>query len=87
MNALAGVNGMAKPKSEKPKSEGTKRYGTLIRVSDEFAQAIRDVTSFEKVSMAEFADTHLLPLVRKRYRDAVLREARRIEGGESHERR
>lgn len=59
-----------------------KQYGTLIRVSDEFADAIREASSFEKVSMREFADAHLLPVVRKRYRDAVLKEAKRIGGEE-----
>jgi hypothetical protein len=67
---------MARKKAGKPK-----RYGTLIRVSDEFAAALRDAVGFEKTSMAEFADAQLLPVVRKRYRDAVLKEARRMEGG------
>jgi hypothetical protein len=57
------------------------KYGTVIRVSDEFGQALRDVTRFEKISVSEFADTHLLPIVRNRYRDAVLKEAKRMEGG------
>jgi ribosome-binding protein aMBF1 (putative translation factor) len=59
-----------------------KQYGTLIRVSDEFADAIRQASSFEGMSMREFADAHLLPVTRKRYSDAVIKEARRIEGGE-----
>jgi hypothetical protein len=33
------------------------------------------------MSVSEFGDTHVLPVVRKRYRDAVLREAKRMEGG------
>jgi hypothetical protein len=57
-----------------------KQYGTLIRVSDEFAEAIRQASSFEKVSQREFADLHLLLVVQKRYRDAVLKEAKRIGG-------
>jgi hypothetical protein len=76
MDAVAEKRGMARKKAGKPK-----RYGTLIRVSDEFAAALRDAVGFEKTSMAEFADAHLLPVVRKRYRDAVLKEARRMEGG------
>ena len=63
---------------EKPKTP--KRYGTLIRVSDEFAAAIREVTSLEMISTAEFADTHLLPVVRKRYREVILKKAKGIEG-------
>ena len=50
-------------------------------MSDQFAAALRDVVGFEKTSMAEFCDTHLLPIAIKRYRDAIVREARRIEGG------
>ncbi len=57
-----------------------KRYGTLIRVSDAFAVAIRDAAQMEKLSVAEFADAHLLPVAQKRYRDAVVKEARRLEG-------
>lgn len=36
---------------------------------------------FEKSTVAEFADAQLLPVVRKRYRDAVLSVAKRMEGG------
>jgi hypothetical protein len=39
------------------------------------------VTGFEKNTVAEFADAHLLPVVRKRYRDAVLSVAKRMEDG------
>lgn len=53
---------------------------TLIRVSDEFAEAIKLVSSFEQVSIAEFASAHLLPLVDEQYRDSVTREAKRLEG-------
>jgi hypothetical protein len=56
------------------------RYGTLIRVSDAIAEALANVTEFEKVSVTEFADAHLLPLVRERHRESVLAEAWRIEG-------
>jgi hypothetical protein len=78
MAAPAGVIDMAKKKG----GASPKRYGTLVRVSDEFAAALRDACGFEKASVAEFADAHLLPVVRKRYREAVLKEARRMEGGE-----
>jgi hypothetical protein len=56
------------------------RHGTLIRVSDDFAEAIRRASSFEGISVAEFSTLHLLPVVEKRYKDAVLKEARRVEG-------
>jgi len=77
MIAVAKVRDVPKNKSETT----NKRRGTLIRVSDEFAQALSDATRFDKTSVAEFADAHLLPVVRKRYREAVLKEARRMEGG------
>jgi hypothetical protein len=77
MSAVGESTKMAKKKS----GPIPRRYGTLVRVSDEFAEALRDVVGFEKTSIAEFADAHLLPVVRKRYRESVLREARRIEGG------
>jgi hypothetical protein len=77
MSALAGVAYVGKKKT----GAAPRRYGTLIRVSDEFAEALREATGIEKTTAAEFADTHLLPIVRQRYRDAVLREARRLEGG------
>lgn len=66
---------MAKGKtSGKPK-----RYGTLIRVSDDLAEALRDVTSLEKISVAEYGDKHILPAVRKRYRDLILKAAKKME--------
>jgi hypothetical protein len=68
-------NDVAKKKGE------PKRYGTLVRVSDRFADALRSAASFDKTSMSEFADRVLLPVVEKHYRDAVLKEARRMEGG------
>ena len=55
------------------------KLGTLIRVSDEFAEAIRDATGFEKMSAAEYIDLHLLAIVRKRYRDAVIKAAKKME--------
>lgn len=63
-----------------PEKGQRQQSGTLVRVSEGFAEALRDATRFEKTSVAEFADAHLLPVVRKRYREAVLKEARRVEG-------
>jgi hypothetical protein len=77
MGAVAEIRDVAKKKS----AGTSKRYGTLVRVSDDFAKALSEVTRFEGSSVAEFADAHLLPVVRKRYRDAVIKEARRMEGG------
>jgi hypothetical protein len=64
----------------KKKIETTKRYGTLIRVSDKFADILRSASQAERMSMAEFADAYLFAITEKRYRDFVLREAKRIGG-------
>jgi hypothetical protein len=78
MGATAGVLDVAK---EKPAGK-PKRYGTMIRVSDAFAEALGDVTAIEKQSVAEFCDAVLLPIVRKRYRESLLKKVRKLEGGE-----
>jgi hypothetical protein len=62
-------------------SEATARdYGNLVRVSAEFLSAPNDAARMETMSAGELADT-LVPTLRKRYRDAVQTEARRLEGG------
>ena len=68
---------MAKKKKE-PADDST-----LIRVSKTFAEAIRDAAAPEKISVADFADSHLAPLVAKRYRDWILKEAKRFEAKRS----
>lgn len=60
-----------------------RRYGTQIRVSDPFAELIVRAANMEGLSVAEFADKHLLPIVDKRYREAIAKEAKRLEGGKS----
>jgi hypothetical protein len=57
-----------------------KRYGTLIRVTDEFAEAIKEASSLEKLSVADFASVYLLPVVTKRYRDTLVSKAKKAEG-------
>jgi len=76
--AALGVERMAKKKT----GAAAKPHGTMIRVSEEFAAALSDATSIEKMSAEKFADAYLLPVVRKRYRDSVLKEAKRLEGGD-----
>jgi uncharacterized protein (DUF1778 family) len=72
------------PHVAKKKSGGPpKRYGTLIRVSQESAVAITRAASFEGLSVAEFVAQYLVPIAERRYRDAVLREARRMKGEEA----
>jgi len=77
LTAVIEERPVAKKRTE---DETPKRYGTLIRVSDVFSDAIRQAASFEKISIADFATKHLLPVVERRYRDSVVKEARRIEG-------
>ena len=77
---MATLAGRETPVAKKKTEGKAKRFGTLIRVSNEFADAMSRASSFEKISMAKFADKHLLAIVEKRYRDAVLKEARRMEG-------
>jgi len=69
---------MAKKKS----ASTSKRRGTLIRVSNELADALAEVTGLERNNVADWADAHLLPVVRKLYRDSLIRKAKRLEGGE-----
>lgn len=76
MAALAGAEKVAKKKAD----AAPKRYGTLIRVSDAFAEALRDAVGLDKSNVAEFCDRHLLPVVQRHYREAVIRKARQLEG-------
>ena len=81
MSATAVGGATVGKKKAEGKGEGPpRRYGTLIRVSDEFAEAIGRAASFEGKSVAEYATAHLLPVVEKRYRDAMIKEARRMGG-------
>ncbi len=54
------------------------RY-SLIRVSDEFAELIKEAASFDRISVAKYVDLHLLPVVREQYRNAVISRAREME--------
>jgi hypothetical protein len=80
--AAVATEGKTVGKKKSTAKGEVRRYGTLIRVSDEFAEALKKAAQFELASMAEFANAVLLPIVEKRYRDAVLREAKRMEGDE-----
>lgn len=61
--------------------EPARRYGSLIRVSDEFAEAINDAASIRKQSVRDLADELLLGLVRKAYTDKILEAAEQIQKG------
>jgi hypothetical protein len=88
VNSAKGGEGMSTITAEGNAVAKTKKSGKgrLIRVSDKFADAIMEAASFEKLSIAEFSDKHLLSIVEKRYKDAIMREAKKFtrkEEGES----
>jgi len=68
------------PKKRAPKGEA-KPDTTLMRVNVSFNEAVLIAASFERTTVSEFTAKHMLPVVNKHYRDAVMREARRMEGG------
>jgi hypothetical protein len=68
--------GVAEP-AEKP-AEGGDKKSRLMRVSTEFADTVQALAGMEKVSAAEFMDAEFLALIKKRYKDAILKEARRL---------
>ena len=53
--------------------------GTLVRVSSEFADAIRDLANVELKSIAEVCDEFLYGLVRNQYKESLMSELRRLE--------
>lgn len=69
---------MAKKNGGEPRKP--KRYGTLTRLSDKLAKALKEAASFEQISIAEYGDIHILPIVEKKYADAVMKKAKRFEG-------
>jgi hypothetical protein len=76
MSTVTGTQTVAR-KSKNPSSP--KRYGSLIRVTDEFAEAIRDASSLEKMSIAEFAQTYLTRTVRDHYKKTIKRLAKKVD--------
>lgn len=65
--------------AETPKPDPKKQAGTLIRVSDDFANSIRRAAQFEDISIADFASRYLADVVERVYRDAVVKEAKRFD--------
>ncbi len=78
MVSVSKERGVGRKKSHRG---GPRRHGTQIRVSDPFADTIVKAANAEGVSVAVFADTYLMAIVEKRYRDAIVKEAKRLEGG------
>lgn len=77
METMTGTHEMAKKKAA---SADVERNGRLVRVSIGFAEALAAAARIENISAAEFADAYLLAPVQKRYKEAVLKEAKRLEG-------
>ncbi len=79
MQSAAGerVVGRKKTQGDKPR-----RYGTQIRVSNAFADLIVKAANTEGLSVADYIDKHVTGLVEKRYKEAILKEAERLKGGE-----
>lgn len=81
-----GANAMGVALMESPvaKKKATakvepKKSGTMIRVSDELADALRKVCALEGMSFAEFSEAHYLPVIQARYRELIASESSRIE--------
>ena len=71
------IVGRKKSQEDKPR-----RYGTQIRVSNAFADLIVKAANTEGLSVADYIDKHVMGLIEKRYKEAILKEAKRL-GGES----
>lgn len=52
-------------------------YRHPVRVSAEFLSAVSDAARMKGMSVGEFMDT-LVPTLRRRYRNAIFKEARRL---------
>lgn len=71
---------MAKKTAPKGKSEpDSKGETTMIRVTVEFAELVRDAAMLDRTSIAEFATEHFQPIAKKRYADAIKRAAKKLE--------
>lgn len=69
-----------RPAMAKKKASPGKRPGTMVRVSDAFAEIINKAAALEEMSIAHYADAYLTPAVRKLYSEALVRESRKMEG-------
>lgn len=79
MNATQEMTvGRKKTTGDKPR-----RYGTQIRVSDPFADMITKAANATGMSVADFADKYMMAIAEKHYRDAIMREAKRLRGGDA----
>ena len=78
---MVASSGVRVAKKNASGGEPAKRYGTLIRVSDQLADVIRKVCPIDGQSAAEFLDEHVLSIVQEIYRDRLAGETKRMAGG------
>jgi hypothetical protein len=65
--------------------EDTRQHTTMVRVSTLLAEGLKSTATMEGISIAEFADVHLLPVVKKRYREILIREMQRLNEQEGEQ--
>ncbi len=73
--ALMG-DAVAKKRSTLPESGESKRYGSMIRVGDEFAEAVRKICALSGKSAADYTAERLLSIVLDDYDKLLMEEAK-----------
>ena len=63
-------------KSEQAEPTEPKRYGSMIRVGDDFAEAVRKVCALSKRSAADYTAERLLPIVLDDYDKLLAAESK-----------
>ncbi len=67
---------VAKKRPVHPEASEPKRYGSMIRVGDEFAEAVRKVCALSGKSAADYTAERLLSIVLDDYDRLLAEEAR-----------
>ena len=67
---------VAKKKPAIPEKSDAKRYGSMVRVGDDFAEAIRKVCALSGKSAAEYTAERLLPFVLEDLDHLIAKEAK-----------
>ena len=76
----ATLSGEPVAKKKASSKDDMKKGGTMIRVTDDVAEALRKVCALENMTAAEFSETYYLPVIQKRYRELIAAESKRIGG-------
>jgi hypothetical protein len=61
-----------------------KKGGTMIRVTEEVAEALRKVCALKNMTAAEFSEAYYLPVIEQCYRELIAAESKRISGRREH---